>query len=264
MKLPQNLSFHPKLAAAFEVIFGAIFIWWLGLIGAWWILFVWAGFRLLFWAVLVRLVSYPTEVNRWHHFVSLFFFGLGALSFILFVEWGWTVWLLRLAFVFGPALSFWLVPVKGNELSFVLKPYRRWQFLSCVFGLAGIWSGVYAVLSLQIFNINRWWWFLSATVLSALLAGWWWKEYGILRDKKFLLWQIVLGIIFLETAWAISLWPLGFFINGLLLSWFWYVLWLLGRFQLSKLGVNWKKQTPFLIINFVLLILFLLLIARWK
>jgi len=58
--------------------------------------------------------------------------------------------------------------------------------------------------------------------------------------------------------------PLGFFASGLFLTWFWYDLWLLTRFNLSKDGIIWKKQRFFVIINIILMIAFLAFVVRWK
>jgi hypothetical protein len=67
-----------------------------------------------------------------------------------------------------------------------------------------------------------------------------------------------------EMAYVVLLWPLGYFTSGLLLTWMWYIVWLMLRFFISEEGINWNRQRWFLLTNAILVGIFLSLLARWK
>lgn len=261
----RNLSFHPKLIAVFEVILGLIMLWWLKQLGAVaWVLGLWFFFRLLLWLALLRLVYYPATASRRRHFFSLVVFGAGSLLLLLFIDWEAAWYLVALSFIVFPAFSFWFLPVKEGELPFFAKQGKRFRFLLCLFGLTGIWVGLGAIISFQIYSLGLGWWLLICSLISAVLSGWWWKEYGVVKDKIFWPWMGASFLIMLELSWAIFLWPIGYLAMGMLLAWFWYLLWVIGRFHLSAEGLNWKKQVPFLIVNALLISIFLIFLVRWK
>ena len=261
----KNISFHPRLAAGLDFVLGLVFLWWLTYAGTWWMLLLWAALRLGLWALLVRLAYFSGKINRWLHFLSLAVFGLGALLLLMFIEWtvAWDV--TAATFVIFPALSFWFLPAKEVELSFEYKPYRRWRFLLSIFGLMGIESGLMAVAAFQLFNnVNNLVWWVALALLPTVIAWWWWREYGVGWNRTMAIWLCVLFILLLEFCGILMLWPIGFFAGGLLVVWYWYVLWLLIRFHLSADGIIWKKQYWFLAINAVAMLVFLVFGVRWK
>ena len=198
------------------------------------------------------------------HFITLCLFLLGALSFLLFIE-STPVWsLIGFAFAFIPAFSFWLLPVNSGQPVFVFKPYRRWRLLMSTFGLLGLWSGGYATATLQVFPFSTPLFIILATIISTLTAAWWLREYNSEVNQVFWFWVAAIFLIILELSIVLFLWPIGYFVSGFLLAWFWYIIWIMARFHLSTLGINWKKQIYFFIGNGILMILFLLLIVRWR
>jgi len=261
----HNISFHPKFAAALDAFFGVVMLWWLSQISAWWILGVWFVFRIALWGGLVRLVYYPKEISRLRHFLSLVVFSFGSTLFLLFIEWN-IAWMIMAIFsIFLSAGSFWLLPPMESKLPFMPKPHRRWLLFLNLFGIAGMWSGIYAISAFQIlYQIGSWVWLLLISLAVTAVSGWWWWEYGIGRNKRFFIWLCVWFLIMLELSWVVMFLPMGFFASGLFLTWMWYCLWLIVRFNLSKEGINWKKQKWFLMFNGVLMIIFLALLVRWK
>lgn len=261
----HSISFHPKFAAGLDVVLSIIMVWWLTQVSAWWMLAVWLGFRSALWVALVRLVYYPAEVSRWRHFLSLFLFAIGSTAFLLFIEWSVAWYLIAILTVILPAVSFWLLPPVSGALSFLPKPHRRWRLFISLFGLAGIWSGIYAFADFQIFvNSGSWLWLLVGTFMATLVAAWWWNEYGIKPGKRFWIWFCILFLLMLEFTWVIMTLPLGFMTGGLVLVWLWYFLWLLARFELSDKGINWQKHKWSVIINILLMVFYLLLVVRWQ
>lgn len=261
----KSLSIHPKLAAVIDSIFGVLFLVFLGNMFATWFLGVLMVVRLLVWLVIVRLSYYPASLKRFWHLLSLAVFHIGATILLLFIEWNFSWLLVATIYVVFPFVSFWLLPSKSqNFLSFVQKPYRRWRFWIVGFGLYGIWIGIFASVSLQIFNVNFWWLLILGTLITTAISWWWWKEYSIETKNKFWWWVISIFLFTLEIAWILYLWPLGYFVSALMLLWLWYNIWLMGRFHLLPAGINWKKQISFFISNGLLLLIFLIFIVKWK
>jgi len=262
----KTISFHPKFAAVIDALSGAALLFFLARVGNWWWLLLWVAVRFLVWALLVRLVYYPPEVNRWRHLFSLCFFGLGLVCFLIFMEWTWSWNIFGFLFVILPAVSFWLLPPRhGGGLVFAAKPHRRWLLFMDVLGLSGLWSGLHAIYSFQIFyNINYWVWIILGTAVTAVVSIWWWREYKIAYSRKFSLGLIILILFVLELSWIVFLWPLGYLASALFTVWLWYLLWLVLRFHLSGEGVDWRKQWLFLTINLILVGLFLLFIVKWR
>ncbi len=261
----SKISLHPKLAAVLDLIFSLIFIAFLGRIGVGWLFAIWLILRLSLWVILVKLVFFPVQTKRFWHWLSLVTFFIGGVMLLLFIEWPLAWYLMTVALVVFPATSFWFLPVKDAELSFVFKPYRRWQFLSAVFGLAGVISGLFAIQAFQLFNIlSRWPYIVVATIVSTAVAYWWWHEYGIVHNRRLYLWLLLWLLINIELLWILFLWPLGYLLLGILFVWIWYVLWLMVRFHLSKDGIVWKKQRWFLFVNCLALLIYLFFLARWQ
>jgi len=262
----KNISFHPKLAAFIDIIANLAMFWGLFRLNNWQSLIIWFSVRTVLWIFFIRLVYYPKEISRLRHFLSLLFFNFGVLLSLIFMEWGSALTLTAAIFMIFSAVSFWLLPTKSEPgvINFVIKPYRRWLFLMDVFGLSLFWSSFYAGSSFQLINFNYFWLGLVfASLLTSLISFWWWKEYAIENSKRLLWSVIVCFFIFLELSFVLWLWPLGFLVNGFIIIWFWYVFWLMIRFNLSKDGVNWKKQNVFLVINLILFIAFLF-VVKWK
>lgn len=262
--MAKSISLHPKLAGSVDAFLNILILFTLQTITEWWILGVWFFFRILLWILLIRLVYYPREIRRVGHFFSLLFFFLGLSLLLIFVEWNLSWYALGAVFVFFPWMSFWILPAEDKQLSFASKPYRRWRLIMNTFSVAGIWGGASAVISLDIFGLGSWIWILAGAVLSTALSVWWWLEYETEKSSRFWIWTVVWFLLFVELGSALFLLPLGYLVNGLIMSWVWYLLWLLARFHLSSEGVNWKKQAPFYVSNFLLLILFLILVVKWK
>lgn len=266
--MPENIrtiSFHPKLAAIMDAIINLVLLYGLQTVNTWWVFCLWMVVRLALWAMLIRLVYYPQGISRLRHFAALAFFSLSIIiGLMIFADWVWSWRLLSIVFILFSGVSFWLLPEGDASLSFVLKPYRRWLFLMDVFGLAGLWGGLYAVLSFQL--ITQGWFWLEAflgTIISTIIGCWWWREYDVEFSRRFWLGALLLATLIFELSWIVWRWPLGYVVNGIIVVWFWYNLWLIVRFNLTKEGINWRKQTWFLGFNLFLFILFLLII-KWK
>jgi len=260
----KNLSLHPKMAVVLDTIVNIVMLWCVSSIHSWWTLLILIILRILAWALLIRLVYYPPEVSRLRHFFSLLIFLLGSLSVMLFVDWKYAWYLLGLFFILLPMFGFWLLPAQEDKLYLMSKHHRRWLFLMNVFGIGGLWNGLTAMIAFQVLNISSWFLILPMVALSTTVAVWWWREYGVPADRKFWIWTISFVFLLVEMSWVILLNPFGNFAQGLILTWIWYILWLVIRFYLSKDGIDWRRQRWFLGFNLLLLALFLIFLVRWN
>lgn len=266
MSFQKTISLHPKLAAVLDALFGLILIWWAGKIGSFWLFGLWWLVRAVWWFGLLEIMYYPPHLSRIRHFISLVVFNLGTLFFIIFIDSALARLLVTICLVLGPFVSFLLVPEKADELFVFAKPERRWQFLLNVFALAGIWSGTFALITFGVISTNllRLFVGLAASLTTVALSWLWWREYNLSYGKNFWLSGFILDLIIFEFFYCIALWPIGYLISALLITWVWYLLWLLLRFSQTAEGINWKRQQFFLGANAALFTLFLIFIARWK
>lgn len=261
----KNFSFHPRLAMGLDLLFGIIMIWWFLKISLWWMVLVWVFVRLIWWGVLSRFVYYSKNVDRPIHFFSLFIFHLGSLGWLLFNDKDITTWYAILALVaFFPSISFFLLPLTHNRLSFVIKPQRRFCLLLSALGIAGIWSAVAASITFNIFRFPLFTMVLFASLITLVTSILWWKNYGYNDKQALTLWTLIMGIFLFEFGYILLLWPIHFFFIGFLISWFWYVCWLIIRFHLSTEGIQWRRQIIFLLTNIVCMIIFLSVFIKWK
>ena len=260
----NKLSIHPKVAAFFDILIGGALLWYFGkAANSWWVVAVWFIIRLVWWVGVMRIVYYAPVIRRLDHIRSLFTFQIGILAVMLFVDWSvnWYTW--GTLFVVGSALSFWLLPTSTSELSFIGKPHIRWCLILSVFGLAGVWSAAAAVVVFY----SMWAW-VAAWVVSMFwtlfISLIWWRYYNAPREHITWSWIFLLGAALLPVSAVLLLWPIGFLITGTLITWFWYILWQLGRFYFSPDGINWKKQARFLVSNAMLIVLAVTVLARWR
>lgn len=264
MKKPKILSFHPKLAAVLDVVFGLLMMWWFQHLRTGEFLAIWFVLRMLWWLLLIRMVYYSPGLKRISHLFSLIIFHCGITLWLLFVEWVSSRYLVVGVGILFSAISFWLLPVVRTELSFIGKPQRRFRLLLSMIGLSGIWGGIGALYTFNIYAVSIPVWIISGSVVSVIVGIFWWKEYGIDYKRSFWLWSLGGLILLIEFSWIILYWPSGFLVNGFIIVWLWYVFWLLGRFHLSTEGINWKKHRWFLGVQALLLLLFLLSTVKWK
>ena len=265
MSFRKLISFHPRLAAMLDFIVGALLLWWLTNITTPLLLGLWFAIRLLWWAVLQQCMFYPRAVSHWGHFFSLAVFNLGLAELLIFMDAQWTWELVGSIYWFIPSISFWLVPKDETTLTFAVKPLRRWQFLMTAVGMVGVWSGVYSLAIFQLAQYQTLALGLVGTVfVSVAISGWWWRVYGIEKNNNFLLHLAIMFVIIVELAGVILLWPTGYLVSGLVITWLWYLLWRLFRFHLSPDGIDWTRQGRFFVLNAALMAVFLLFIVRWR
>ncbi len=229
-----------------------------------WFVGGWMLGRAVWWVILTQIMYCPPTLSRIGHAVALIVGNIGFATFFLLVDWpaGW--WTIATLTVILPAATFWFVP-QGPELSFTVKPLRRLTLLLGITGVAGLVTGFLAIFILQIVNRDALWMYVVGTSLVVTLcAAWWWHEYGLPVGRRLVLASALMMLCIVELLLAVLLWPVSYLTSGFLVTWLWYVLWLMMRYHLTEQGVQWKKQLPFLIGNGILLLVYLLIVVRWK
>lgn len=258
------ISLHPRLAALFDGLFSLVSIWWLSTVGNSWIVALWFAVRLLWWGLLVNFVYYPPYINRYKHLLALAIFNIGAVAFLVFSD-GSNIQISRMLVFVMSFMSFWLIPSRADSLSIMEKPHRRWKFFLALFGVSGIWLFLSALSIFQIISgrqvVEG---VLVASLLVVSISVWEWVEYGEKISTKMLILTAVLFLVLVEASGVVFLWPVGYFVSSFFMTWFWYLSWLLFRFNLSSNGIDWSKQKYFLTANFLLMSIFLSFIVRWK
>jgi len=260
--MPKFIS--PKFIAIAQIVIGSILLWALVKISSGWLLLLWFAVQLGLWLLFTNLSIRFGKITAYSHLFSLFIFLIGAMFYLLFIDWTWSWRVVGTLLVLMPAASFWLIPVSAEQALVSDRQNRRVQFWLCQIGLAGIWSGAFAIPSFQIFyNASGLWWILLATAVSTVVAAWWWKIYGVTTNTRYWLWVLVWPLLNLEWCYLMTHLPFGHLTAGLMQAWVFYSFWLIIRFHLSE-GVDWPKQRWFLSFNIAAVIIFVSLIARWK
>ncbi len=265
MSEKRLISVHPKLAAAGDFLVSIFFLWWISGVQNVWTVAVWFVARIGWWAALTQVMYYPPYLSRSRHLVSLFIANIGILPFLVFSDPS-NILYTRAAAIILPFVSFWLIPAEGDSLSVMVKPHRRWKFFMSLFGVAGIWLAFQALTTFQIITgILTSLGILAASLLTVAISAYDWAEYGIkARGSKYFVLLFLIFLTIAEIGGIVYFWPVGYFVSSFFVAWLWYVIWLLFRFDLSAEGINWKRQGFFLAVNFILMVIFLTLIVRWK
>ncbi len=265
MNEKRLISVHPKLAAASDFLVSFIFLWWISGLQNVWAVAIWFAARIGWWIVLTQAMYFPPYLSRTKYLVSLIIVNVGILPLLVFSDPS-NIFYARLAAIILPFVGFWLVPSQSDSLSVMKKPFRRWSFFMSLFGVAGIWLALQALITFQVIAGA---WILGgiiiASLLTTMISAFEWNEYGIkAKGSKYF---VLLSLIFLlvaEIGGIVYLWPVGYFVSSFFVAWLWYVIWLLFRFDLSESGINWPRQRFFLAVNFILMIVYLAFVVRWK
>lgn len=259
------ISLHPKLAAVSDFLVSIIFLWLMSRIQTVGMTAVWFVARIGWWVILTQAMFYPPYLNRSRHLISLIISNVGILPFLVFSDPS-NILIARLAMIILSFVSFWLVPSEGDSLSVMEKPHRRWKFFMSLFGVAGIWLTLQALVAFQV--ITGYWTFGAiavASLLTTAISALEWNEYGIkAKGSKYFIFLFLIFLTIAEIGGIVYLWPVGYFVSSFFVTWLWYVFWLLFRYDLSESGINWPRQRFFLVANLISMIAFLAFIVRWK
>ncbi len=263
--LRTQISIHPRFTALLEGVSALVFLWSLPRAVSILALSAWFTARALWWLLLVYTMYFPTFLKRIEHWQALILFHGGIVLLYLFTDQPVLRSGLLALSLLGSVVSFWLVPSRSSDLSVVAKPYRRFKMLMGIFGVAGIWVMIKA---LEIFQALPRTYIIPLVIggifATTLISVWGWREYTLSYSRKLLVSVLVMVFVVSEMAYVVLLWPLGYFTSGLLLTWLWYIVWLMLRFFISEEGIDWNRQRWFLLTNAVLIGIFLSLLARWK
>jgi hypothetical protein len=262
----------PIFSGLIEVFLGICFAWWFLRSLSSFSLVIFFSLRILSYLPLVFLTRFPPVLSRFAHGFSLLLYQVGFTILLLITDqtssFGTVSVLWYIMLFLGsilPALSFFAVPRLQSELAFMGRPHMRLGAGMMLFGLGGIWSGVGAVITFNLYP--AWWWIffvVAGALVSALTAAiaWWWY----LRDslQRILKASMLMFWIMVQWGLLICFWPLGFLFCGLFAAWFWYIVWLTVRYYLSDDGIAWPRHGYFLMAHVATFIMFLVALVRWR
>lgn len=152
---------------------------------------------------------------------------------------------------------------RGDILSALQKPYRRFVMASWVVTVFGITSSMYALelfLPSPILFVVL---LLLGGSLMGYVSSFVWSMYFPRPSKAFLLWMVLIGFISMQLLWSFHFLPLGYLALGMFVTWLWYLLVLFARFHWDEQGVEWKKQYPFLLTNLIIFAILIKFFVRW-
>lgn len=268
----KSRGLPPVFAGLIELVLGIIFAFWFLRSLPSYSLVIFFSFRILLYVPLVFLTRFPPVLSRFAHWFSLLLYQIGFTILLLITDqtssFGTVSILWYIMLFFGsviPALSFFAVPRLQSELAFMGRPHMRLGIGMMLLGLGGIWSGIGAVITFNLYPALWWAFFVvGGAFISALTAGigWWWY----LRDSLRRIVKASLLIFWVMLQWGLllSFWPLGFLFCGLFAAWFWYIVWLTVRYYLSDDGIAWPRHGYFLMTHMTTLLILLVAIVRWR
>lgn len=213
------------------------------------------------WLVLILVLIFKFKFEKEH----LFLFFLNFLSFLIIYILAESKILRIIISFFIPFtfsfINFWFQTNLKRPVFLKEKPLRRMMMFLLVFS---VYSFLVAIFAIAIYFIKIPFLFLSllAGVCVALITRIIWQMYFKNEDEKINTWSIFIAVIIFELAIVFYFLPFGFFVSSLLITWLWYIMQLFIRFHISSKGIIWKKQSKFLLINFLLYII-ILFIIRW-
>ncbi|MFZ2189866.1 MAG: hypothetical protein WA057_01200 [Candidatus Magasanikiibacteriota bacterium] len=220
-------------------------------------LIVWVGLSGFFYWHL-----YHAKENFFPDLALLIATQLSIVGLLLLVEWPILNWIL-LALGTGFMMLFFIKShLQDIQLSYEQKPIRRMKMMLWVFDMYVFFTLIFA-FDLFFPNLPFWLWMTLSGVVSALISVMIWKMYFAVEYKKILLWAVLMAFLVLEVVWVINLLPMGYLVLGTLITWLWFLFQLFVRFHLAPQGIDWKRQTWFLLSNIILFFIFLSYIVRW-
>jgi len=184
-------------------------------------------------------------------------------SLMLLVEAGALVWVLGGAAAFAVyTVFFWHEESTDAFILYEYKSFRRFVSMLWAFHVYAFSAGLFG-LSLFFPSIPFWLITCVSGVMFAGIALLSWKLYIREPLKRFVLWFCILALGMGELFFVTKVFPVGYLVSGLIVTWVWYVAQLLLRFHFSPQGIVWKKQLWFLTTNAILFVLFFLFVFRW-
>lgn len=148
-----------------------------------------------------------------------------------------------------------------RQFHYLFKPLRRVKTMVSIFDIFAIATFGFALHMLM--QIPFW----MTTLISALLTSMYfvfiWRMYFSVSVKSFLLWTLLSSIIMIQLSYVLVTLPFGYQMSGLIFAWVAYMLQLILRFELSKQGLDLKKQLPFFVTNALMFVLTLVFYVAW-
>ncbi len=215
------------------------------------------------WLAFLFIADYVLLVTRGRRrvFPLAASFALSGTLFMSAIDHHKAAWLSIALVAGGLGLLYALATVRGALLPPAQKRIRRFLVAMWTWSVYAFFTGHFALI---IFFPSFPWWLLSvfAAAFAAYAAGMIWREYEDITFTGLFTWLVVVGVAAVELLWVLTMLPFDYFVSGFLAAWVWYLLQLFVRFHVSRQGILWQKHLSFLLLNGILMIVFLVFVAR--
>lgn len=208
---------------------------------------------------------YVKKTRAWKEPIGLLSFLLliSQIGLVTIIEHFWVRWFVILLSGVVVGILYGAGVTRGDTLSTLQKPYRRFVMSAWVLCIFGIMSSFYALeLFLPSPGLFIFLLLMGGTIMGYVASSVWVMYFPRPR-KVFLLWMVLIGFVGMQLLWALHFLPLGYLTLGVFLTWAWYLLVLFSRFHWDEQGVEWKKQIPFVLTNTAILVILVLFFVRW-
>lgn len=224
------------------VLLSALVVWWICATLAWRVLYLWNR--------IVKDVVFlmPTMM-------------LASTGMYLVVEWPVLRWfILGVVILMTAVLYGWEIDSEAFT-THIEKAYRRIFTMFWVYSVYGLQTALFAF---YIFFQEIPFWAVAVVqgIISGIITRQIWHLYYRIEQKRSWFFALLVMLIVTELSWVVHALPLGYTALGLLVTWMWYIVQLLFRFELSEQGIIWERQRFFLIMNAIALFIILTLV-RW-
>ena len=216
---------------------------------------------LIFWWVVLFFTA-KRKKTTWLSMGLVYLTSIAFVVLLSLIERPWIAWIVvGVSFFVFLTLDHWIHVKQAKHFHVNFKPLRRIVAVIASFDLYVILTAFFALIT---FFQRSPFWLISilGAAAGALSAVTIWEMYYEKGYKAWSVWAGVVALITLELLWVVRTLPFGYFVQGLIVSWVWYLCTLFIRFHVSSRGIIWKKQKWFLAGNVICMIA-LLAFVRW-
>ncbi len=219
------------------------------------------GVAIILWLILWQLLGQKAkDMDLWNFLITPLLLTWGAQSFLLFVE----SELIKHAVIITAALLVWFFINNIFLYRFRPQKYQAYSLenISNYINIIAFWFWFTSLFGFIILiDLSLWYLLPAAFVITAVL---YYQMIWInkLEIKELWPYALVISVIAVEAFWAMSFWPTGFYVNGVVITTLYYFL--AGLSRLHILG-NLDKKSFLRHLAFSLIILIIILItAQWR
>ncbi|MCB9798502.1 hypothetical protein H6758_02150 [Candidatus Nomurabacteria bacterium] len=148
-----------------------------------------------------------------------------------------------------------------SQFHYLFKPLRRVKTMTALFDIFAVATFMYALHVLL--QIPFWPTILVSSLITGVYFVFIWRMYFAVEVKSFILWALLCSFLMLQFGFVLRFLPFGYLVYGFFYAWVAYIIQLILRFELSKKGLDIKRQVPFFVANAFLFVVTLVFYVAW-